>query len=114
MTRSIERGLDLRRGRDSKLTAKSTFSPTENGRKPDKTSARAPIEVSAQSTELGANSTREPQPGDPDSALARALDAAAAAGRFDVVAQLADELKARRLATLGNVIEIASKRGRSS
>jgi hypothetical protein len=33
-----------------------------------------------------------------EAALARALDAAAAAGRFDVVAQLARELEARRLA----------------
>ncbi|MFO0673462.1 MAG: hypothetical protein U0235_28240 [Polyangiaceae bacterium] len=46
-----------------------------------------------------------------EDALARALDAAAAAGRFDVVAQIAEELKARRLAAAGNVVAIDSKRG---
>lgn len=45
-----------------------------------------------------------------DDALARALDAAAAAGRFDVVAQLAKELEARRLARSANVVDLASKR----
>jgi hypothetical protein len=52
---------------------------------------------------------------DTETALARALDLAAAAGRFDVVAALADELKARRLAAAGNVVPIdeARRRGRS-
>jgi hypothetical protein len=36
--------------------------------------------------------------------LARALGKAADAGRFDVVAQLAKELEARRLARLTNVV----------
>jgi hypothetical protein len=44
-----------------------------------------------------------------EEALARAIDAAAAAGRFDVVAQLARELEARRLATAGNVVPLARK-----
>jgi hypothetical protein len=39
-----------------------------------------------------------------ESALASALAEAASAGRFDVVAQLARELEARRLARMGNVI----------
>jgi hypothetical protein len=38
---------------------------------------------------------------DVDGALARALDRASEAGRFDVVAQLAGELQARRLAREG-------------
>ena len=47
-----------------------------------------------------------------EAALARALDAAAVAGRFDVVAQLAEELRARRLAAAGNVLELAADRRR--
>jgi hypothetical protein len=43
--------------------------------------------------------------------LARALGLAAAAGRFDVVAQLAKELEARRLAVSGNVVAMAVRRG---
>jgi hypothetical protein len=41
-----------------------------------------------------------------ESALARALDRASEAGRFDVVAQLARELEARRLARLTNVVAL--------
>lgn len=41
-----------------------------------------------------------------EEALARALDAASAAGRFDVVAQLARELEARRLARTPNVVTL--------
>jgi hypothetical protein len=44
-----------------------------------------------------------------EASLAKALDAAAAAGRFDVVAQLAKELEARRLATAGNVVQLDAK-----
>jgi hypothetical protein len=44
-----------------------------------------------------------------DAALAKALEQAAAAGRFDVVALLAGELQARRLAREG----VASLDGRS-
>jgi hypothetical protein len=39
-------------------------------------------------------------------ALAKALTEASAAGRFDVVAQLAKELEARRLARLPNVVAL--------
>jgi len=45
-----------------------------------------------------------------EAALAGALTSAAAAGRFDVVAQLARELEARRLAGTSNVVRIGSKR----
>jgi hypothetical protein len=45
-------------------------------------------------------------------ALAKAVTEASAAGRFDVVAQLARELEARRLARAGNVVELATGRGR--
>ena len=48
---------------------------------------------------------------DVDAALARALDAAVTAGRLDVVALVAAELRARRLASAGNVVDLASKRG---
>jgi len=43
-------------------------------------------------------------------ALVRALEAAAAAGRFDVVAQLARELEARRLAREPNIIALGAER----
>jgi hypothetical protein len=43
---------------------------------------------------------------DVETALARAVDRASAAGRWDVVAQLAEELRARRLAAAGNVVEM--------
>jgi len=39
-----------------------------------------------------------------EASLARALDGATAAGRWDVVSQLARELEARRLAAAGNVV----------
>jgi hypothetical protein len=42
--------------------------------------------------------------------LAKALGEAAAAGRFDVVAQLARELEARRLARAGNVVSLAGRK----
>lgn len=43
-------------------------------------------------------------------ALAVALERAAMAGRFDVVAQLARELEARRLASSPNVVALPAKR----
>jgi hypothetical protein len=45
-----------------------------------------------------------------ESALAVALTEAAKAGRFDVVAQLAKELEARRLTAAGNVTSLDTKR----
>jgi hypothetical protein len=45
-----------------------------------------------------------------EAALAKAIEAAATAGRFDVVAQLARELEARRLAGMGNVHMLRPKR----
>ena len=44
-----------------------------------------------------------------EAALAKALGEAAAAGRFDVVAQLARELEARRMARMANVVPLSSK-----
>jgi hypothetical protein len=44
-----------------------------------------------------------------EAALARALDAAAKAGRFDVVAQLARELEARRLTRSTNVVSLPTR-----
>jgi len=45
-----------------------------------------------------------------EQALAKALAQAAEAGRFDVVAQLAKELEARRLARLTNVVALDAGR----
>jgi hypothetical protein len=54
-----------------------------------------------------------PEAVDPvEAALAKALEGATAASRFDVVAQLARELEARRLARLPNVIALDSGPGR--
>ncbi len=47
-----------------------------------------------------------------DDALAEALRGAAAAGRWDVVALLARELEARRLASAGNVTPIGKRGGK--
>jgi integrase len=47
-----------------------------------------------------------------DAALASALTEAAAAGRFDVVAQLARELDARRVKASAPVIDLATRRGK--
>jgi hypothetical protein len=49
---------------------------------------------------------------DIESGLLFALTEAAKAGRFDVVAKLADELRARREATAGNVVPLVqTKKG---
>jgi hypothetical protein len=49
-----------------------------------------------------------------EAALARALTEASAAGRWDVVAQLARELESRRTASAGNVVQLdaGKRRGR--
>jgi hypothetical protein len=47
-----------------------------------------------------------------ETALTKALTEASAAGRFDVVAQLAKELEARRLARAGNVVSLEQLRPR--
>ncbi len=60
----------------------------------------APIPSTTSQTDVAADIER---------ALVRALDAAATAGRFDIVAQLARELEARRLACLGNVVALDSR-----
>jgi hypothetical protein len=83
---------------------------------PKKTSPSVKREVtrsnaSDQRSPINAQSTGpEPHAGDP---LERALLLAAEAGRFDVVAQLAAELQARRLASSPNVVTMPVKgRGR--
>jgi hypothetical protein len=48
-----------------------------------------------------------------EAALAVALERASAAGRWDVVAQLARELEARRLAREPNVVVMTADRGRA-
>jgi hypothetical protein len=47
-------------------------------------------------------------------ALAEALKRAASAERWDVVAQLARELEARRIARAGNVVALGSSRAKRS
>jgi hypothetical protein len=44
-----------------------------------------------------------------EEALAKALEGATAAGRWEVVSQLARELEARRLARMGNVVTLDPK-----
>ena len=44
-----------------------------------------------------------------EAALAKALEGATAAGRWDVVAQLARELEARRLSRMRNVVALDPK-----
>jgi hypothetical protein len=89
----IERGLD---------EATSRFLDVSTGRDsalaPDTTKKRGAAE------EFG------PTVGPIEVALAKALEAAANAGRFDVVAQLAKELEARRLARMPNVVALDAAR----
>ena len=66
-------------------------------------SVRPPVDVEASGPRFGPASEVE-------TALARALDAAAAAGRFDVVVQLGRELEARRLARTPNVVQLDARR----
>jgi hypothetical protein len=47
---------------------------------------------------------------DVEHALAKAIGEASAAGRFDVVAQLARELEARRMGRAGNVVLLDAAR----
>jgi hypothetical protein len=47
-----------------------------------------------------------------EAALARALDAAVAAGRLDGVAAIVEELRARRLAAESNVVRLENARHR--
>jgi hypothetical protein len=49
-----------------------------------------------------------------EAALAKALERATAAGRWDVVSQLARELEARRLARMDNVVALDPKARLSS
>lgn len=56
-----------------------------------------PRRASATAGEVDASPS--PPSSEPSMAIARALELAAQAGRFDVVAQLGKELEARRLAT---------------
>lgn len=72
--------------------------------------ASARSDIGRQSPDRGADRRDEESTDAVEEALAAALTAAATAGRFDVVAQLARELEARRLARSGNVIELSSRR----
>ena len=47
-----------------------------------------------------------------EAALAEAIRGATSAGRWDVVAQLASELEARRLARAGNVVVLGEERAK--
>jgi len=49
-----------------------------------------------------------------EASLAKAIGEASAVGRFDVVAQLAKELEARRLAHAGSVVALSIERKRHS
>jgi hypothetical protein len=69
-------------------------------------SVRTPVDADAGGPAFG------PVANAVETALARALEAAAAAGRFDVVAQLARELEARRLARSSNVVSLDRSRRR--
>jgi hypothetical protein len=48
----------------------------------------------------------------PDAVLMVALDRASAAGQWDIVRQLGEELQARRLARAGNVVSIDARRSK--
>jgi hypothetical protein len=84
------------------------LSPDDSSRNVTETEAehtRASIPSTTPQTDAAADVER---------ALVRALGAAAAAGRFDVVAQLARELEARRLTRAGNVVPLDAAKRRKS
>jgi hypothetical protein len=70
-------------------------------------------EVASGPTDLQSTRTGEGGSGPVEGALAEALTAASAAGRWDVVAQLARELEARRLVS-SNVVPLRTDTGRRS
>lgn len=74
-------------------------------------SANAPTTAGPGSRSETQPAQPEPVKGDPvTEALAGALVAATAAGRWDVVAQLAADLESRRRAAVGNVVSISARR----
>jgi len=77
---------------------------------PEKTASDCvePIEQRSPSaaTVLAESQPSKPEPIDVEAGLVRALEGGAAAQRWDVVAQLAKELEARRLASAGNVVAL--------
>jgi hypothetical protein len=69
----------------------------------------APVEDGADAPALTSRDVLAPGPASIDQALAAALAGATAAGHWDVVAQLAREFEARRLAG-PNVVALPAKR----
>jgi hypothetical protein len=85
----------------------------ENGRSTEKEAAFALASEGGASTVSDNSRPSAPQPPPADAvegALAEALARATAADRWDVVAQLARELEARRTALAGNVVRLDLKR----
>jgi hypothetical protein len=76
------------------------------------------VELATQgnSTKPGISAPPEEPPGSGDAdeaverALAAGISAATAAGRFDIVAQLARELEVRRCLRAGNIVPLERKR----
>jgi hypothetical protein len=100
-----------RRGRDSKALALPRAVPHLRGIAGE---WRPGAEQGADTPPIESKLDRSlDQPDAVDATLAKALGEAATAGRFDVVAQLARELEARRLARAGNVTSFdAARRAR--
>jgi hypothetical protein len=85
------------------------FVPNVADRRENTRSNTTPVD--SRRREVSALTSLETTAADPvEAALAQALALAANAGRFDVVAQLARELEARRLARAGNVVTLDGRR----
>ena len=99
------RGVAACEGIDGAERAPACFTVRQND------SSRNVTEKGAERTSapIASNAARIDAAADVETALARALDAAAAVGRFDVVAQLARELEGRRLAGAANVVALDAK-----
>jgi hypothetical protein len=67
-------------------------------------------DVAADVTVSGSERPPEPETDVIELALAEALKVAAAAGDVDAIVRVADELKARRLARSGNVVDLAARK----
>jgi hypothetical protein len=92
--------------RAAKLTGRE--SPDD----PRRSQSDEPTPTGPKCPDTGGESNRQVHAIDVETALAEALAGATRAQRWDVVAQLARELEARRLASSGNVVAIRARRTR--
>jgi hypothetical protein len=110
----VERpSLEREKGFETERSSEPAQTDAENSGSADSSSSpnsREPEPKSASPRDAVASVATAEQSIDPvEAALASALSAAAAAGRFDVVSRLADELAARRVARTAEATALGSR-----